>query len=296
MLMLSAGVQTWTTFANNHGEKQPRSSLVFVPDDFEDHVPLPLVFAFHGTGVNAEYFAQFTGLAEKGSQAKFVTVFPNGTGRTDKHLSWNAGNCCSDAFKQNIDDIAFVDQLIDEMLDTGQIDEDRVYCSGFSNGSLLTYQLACLRGHRFGAVAAVAGCRGSETPHGGQPLSVLHVHGTNDTYTPFEGGWGLHSISRVKFIPVWDTLKDWISANGCSHEPEKESIPDTAGDGTHITVHKFGPGRGGSEVILHQIHGGGHTWPGREHTVASLGKVSHNLDVNDLIWDFFSRHRRVTYQ
>jgi polyhydroxybutyrate depolymerase len=64
-------------------------------------------------------------------------------------------------------------------------------------------------------------------------------------------------------------------------------------DGTSVKRYTYGPGKNGSEVILIQIIGGGHNWPGRPmlpmmETV--LGKATHQISANDMIWDFFQKH------
>jgi polyhydroxybutyrate depolymerase len=48
--------------------------------------------------------------------------------------------------------------------------------------------------------------------------------------------------------------------------------------------------RGGFEVILYEIRGGGRTWPGRARAESLPGKTTMNIDANDLMWEFFSRH------
>ena len=88
-----------------------------------------------------------------------------------------------------------------------------------------------------------------------------------------------------------ETVRAWVQANGCKEEPVVEELPDTANDGTRVTRATFGGGRDGSEVVLVTIHGGGHTWPGAAARDQSLGRSTRNVSVNDLMWEFFERHR-----
>jgi Poly(3-hydroxybutyrate) depolymerase len=48
--------------------------------------------------------------------------------------------------------------------------------------------------------------------------------------------------------------------------------------------------RGGSEVELIVIEGGGHSWPGGERLARFLDPPSSALDASDEIWRFFARH------
>ena len=53
-------------------------------------------------------------------------------------------------------------------------------------------------------------------------------------------------------------------------------------------------GRQGTEVVFLKIEGGGHTWPGADafNVGLPIGKTTRDVDANELIWQFFSRHRR----
>ena len=48
--------------------------------------------------------------------------------------------------------------------------------------------------------------------------------------------------------------------------------------------------KGGAEVVLYTIEGGGHTWPGRQPPVRFIGKSTAKISANDLIWEFFQKH------
>jgi polyhydroxybutyrate depolymerase len=52
----------------------------------------------------------------------------------------------------------------------------------------------------------------------------------------------------------------------------------------------YGPGKDGAEVVLIEIEGGGHTWPGQTPAIAFLGKSTLDISANDLIWQFFQKH------
>ena len=42
-----------------------------------------------------------------------------------------------------------------------------------------------------------------------------------------------------------------------------------------------------SEVVLIEIEGGGHTWPGQKPIVSLLGESTMDISANDLMWEFF---------
>ncbi|OGJ86518.1 MAG: hypothetical protein A2268_15700 [Candidatus Raymondbacteria bacterium RifOxyA12_full_50_37] len=119
---------------------------VHVPSSYDSTMPMPLVLAFHGGGGDAEGSIKFFKLNGKADTSDFIVAYPQGTGKTvlgKLYGSWNAGRCCPPATENNIDDVAFIDTLIDQMEDDFNIDPQRIFALGMSNGALMAYRLAC---------------------------------------------------------------------------------------------------------------------------------------------------------
>ena len=119
-----------------------RSYIVHVPPSYDGSKPFPMVLGFHGGGSNAEVFIRFSGLNGKADEAGFIAVYPSGTGRLPRMLTWNGGNCCGYAMREKVDDVAFVRVLLDDLAKVAKIDEKRVYATGMSNGAIISYFLA----------------------------------------------------------------------------------------------------------------------------------------------------------
>ena len=92
------------------------------------------------------------------------------------------------------------------------------------------------------------------------------------------------------FKSVDHSIQNWVRANGCAANPTMVKLPDKADDGMRVTRKTWSGGKDGSEVVLIEIEGGGHTWPGMEPPVAMLGKSTKDISANDLMWDFFQKH------
>jgi polyhydroxybutyrate depolymerase len=267
-----------------------RSYLLHVPARYDPARPTPVVLAFHGATSNARLMQQFSGLSAKAEEAGFLIIYPNGTGNLPTVLTWNGGDCCGYAVKHNVDDVAFVRALLDDLTGVMNVDPRRIFVAGMSNGAQMVYRLAAELADRIAAVAAVAGPMGAGDPRPARPIPVLHIHGTDDQFAPFGGGVGSRSVYGANFRSVEETVRAWVRVNGCPAEPQVlEEAPHVA-DGTRIVRKVFGPGRAGSEVVQIIVEGGGHTWPGRPPLPAALGKSTANLSANDVIWDFFQRH------
>jgi len=266
-----------------------RSYLVHIPPKYDSKKPTPVVLAFHGGGANADNMVVFSGLNKKADDAGFIVVYPKGTGRLEKVLTFNGGNCCGYAMNNNIDDVEFTRQLIDDLAKSANIDPQRVFATGMSNGGIMSYLLASELSDRIAAIAPVGGPMGTETCKPKRPVSVIHFHGTDDENAPFKGGKG-KGPSGTEFYSVDHSIQAWVKANGCNKEPVVTTIPDTAKDGTTIIRKNYGSGKDGSEVVLVVIEGGGHTWPGQEPRLRFLGKSTKNISANDLMWEFFENH------
>ena len=271
-----------------------RRALAFVPDERVTSVDdrLPVVLAFHGGGSTAEGMIEFSGLAEKGRSAGFLSVFPSGTGRTAEALTWNGGNCCGRAMKDQVDDVDFMRRLIDDLDRWLPIDRRRIYATGMSNGGMMSYRLAAELSDQIAAVAPVGGPIGCLDCLPQRPVAVCHFHGTLDEFAPYAGGIGKRSLSKTRFYSVRQSIDAWVRANDCDATPSVEDLPVVVDDGTRVTRSQFSGGRDGSEVWLHTIHGCGHTWPGRSTPLKMLGPATRNLNANDVMWDFFQRHQR----
>jgi polyhydroxybutyrate depolymerase len=159
-----------------------------------------------------------------------------------------------------------------------------------SNGAMMAYRLAAELSERIAAVAPVSGTVATEIGQPKRPVSVLHFHGTRDEFIPFTGGRGAKSIFGTNYRSTEDSIRAWVKANGCDETPTIDVLAE-GGDGLKVTRRTYGSGRDASEVSLVVIEGGGHTWPGMKSTAAVLGRSTLNVSANDLLWEFFQKHK-----
>ncbi len=266
-----------------------RTYHVHVPPQYRMEKPAPVVLALHGATMTGPLMAWFSGLNQKADQAGFLAVYPNGTGPRLSY-TWNGGNCCGSAVRDDVDDVAFIRAVLDDLATAYHIDPRRVFVTGLSNGAVLAYRLASELSDRIAAVAPVAGPMGTATCDPKRSVPVLHFHGTDDEFAPFKGGVGRRSVFKTDFYSVERTIRAWMKADGCKEEPKTEELPDKAKDGTKVTKKTYSGGKDGAEVVLVVIEGGGHTWPGRGPGLKVLGKATGNVSANDLMWEFFEKH------
>jgi len=179
--------------------------------------------------------------------------------------------------------------LLDDLGTVVKVDGKRVYACGMSNGAMMCYRLAPELSDRIVAFAPVAGTIAIEESKPKRPVPVIHFHGTKDTLVPFERPKG-KTPSFMRFKSVEDSIQTWVKLNGCDEKPRTETLSKD-GDEMKVTRKTYSGGKDGSEVVLVVIEGGGHTWPGQQPPVGFIGKSAKNISANDLMWEFFQKHK-----
>ncbi len=272
------------------GEDNGRHYYAYVPDGSA----LPLVLAFHGGGSTPLDMARFCHLAEAADHHRFAVVFPSGSGASPEYLTWNAGICCGHASRREVDDVAFVDRLINHLLDRFHFEPSRIYATGMSNGGMFCYRLAAAMPRRIAAIAPVAGCLAFRVEPLECVVPVLHFHGTIDQFVPYHGGGGERSLRQVDFPSVQQSLHDWTIACGLPvHEPHYQDMPHNpqfGGDQSLFAQRAVYAEKDGVDLVVEvRISGGGHTWPGQAPLWCFLGPTMLGLSANNLAWKFFEQ-------
>jgi polyhydroxybutyrate depolymerase len=268
-----------------------RSYLVHVPRKYDPAAPVPVVLCFHGAFTTGRMQRDYSGMNRKADEAGFVAVYPDGTGHGKFALTWNAGNIPSHLPDDRRDDVEFTRKLLDDLATVVNVDPKRVFACGMSNGGMMSHRLAIELSDRIAAVAAVAGTLSMPNPHPQRAVSVLQIHGTEDTAVPWFGKKWFYGKFTV-YRSVDETVDFWVKHNHCRKPPQHETLPDrNPRDETTVERFTYAGGTDGTEVVLVKITGGGHTWPGDGIDLPYvLGRMSHDVVANDLIWEFFERN------
>ncbi len=269
-----------------------RVYYVFVPPGLADKTkPAPLVVALHDGGGRAERFARLTRLSEAATRAGFIVVYPEGI---EQH--WNDGRSRVgfETFVRNTDDVGFIKAMIDEIAKgLHAIDAKRVFALGMSNGGMMAIRLACEASDRFVGVASVAANMPDRMEHRcrpSAPVSLMMIHGTNDTMVPFRGGdvrSGLKRMGRV--MSTEDTAEFFAQRNGCALTAVPTPVPNKSTEDSTETIRLEYPECRDSRVVVYQVDRGGHTWPGARtgQPERVAGKTSQDFDASQTALDFF---------
>ena len=243
---------------------------------------MPLLIVLHGRLGTGKRMSRQTGFNEIADKEGFIVVYPDGIKR-----SWADGRGITRADDQNIDDVAFLDELIQNLAAKFPVDPAGIYLVGHSNGGFMALRFCVELPHRITALAVVAASLTDSLANrlqAGGTGSVLFMHGTADDVTPYDG-CSLPGGGRT--LPVEDAAKTWAAAHGCSRFPALERI-EPSRKNLNVSVLNYGPCRNQNQVKLFRLEGGGHVWPGEPEglTKFSEGRRGQELNAGEVIWKF----------
>jgi polyhydroxybutyrate depolymerase len=269
----------------------------------------PLLLALHGAGGTGLGMAALTGLAQRGPAAGCAVAFPDGL----MHV-WNDRRGAPRlARRERIDDVAFMQALVEHLGQSGLSDGTRVYAVGMSNGGFLVEHLARnglldLAGVVLVASSATVSSREARpVPAPVHETRFLAFHGTADPLVPYGGG-PIGPLGRLverrgdRSTPLaWRSVTapvEEVAADWCPPLPDgSRAVPHTApvaGPPGDIRVERLswaGRDGAGPTAELYRIVGGGHTWPGGAQYLPArfVGRVAAQLDATEILLDFAAR-------
>ena len=252
-----------------------RSYNIYIPSAYEvADQKFPLLFCFHGFTSSADVIMAYSDFNTLAEEKEFIVVYPQGT-LVSGLTHWNVGGFTAGS---TVDDVGFVEALLEALMATYQLDEQRIYSTGMSNGGYMSFLLACQLSDKIAAIASVTGAMTLETfdncnPQ--RPMPVLQIHGDADDVVAYEG------LAFSKSIP--EVLDYWIAHNDCQTSGIAMDLEDTnTGDGSTVSTLDFPNGRQCTSVNHFRVHGGGHTWPG------AWG--NRDISASNEVWNFVSQY------
>lgn len=305
MLVLSAIVLSLVFISKCHsfeGEKAyitvdgvMRSYIVYQGPARNKNIAAPLLVVLHGGGGDGARMQKICGFDAIAAREGFVTAYPYAV---KNHWNDERGDFKSYSHQNRIDDVKFLSQMIDAIASNYNIDKNRVYMAGVSNGGMMSHLFAIKKGDKIAAMAAVI----TSIPHtlkNARPvraLPVLMMNGDTDKLVKWEGG--VVANNRGSVISARDSVKFWAENNGCVKTPQVTKLPDKdTGDGVTVEkeIYKSAP-ENTAEVVFYVMRGGGHSWPGKKFGPLYKWIITRDgeggnacMDINaaDEIWSFF---------
>ena len=255
-------------------DNETREYLLYVPDSYDPSTSHPVMLSFHGGTGTAEAQMYTSDMRSLADAEGFLLIYPQALD-SEFGTIWNTLiDGAIDDNKIDFDDFGFVENLLDTAGETYNVDDQRVYATGYSNGAGLAYSLACHLNQRIAAIAPVSGLMWDAAADNctlSHPTSVLILNGSNDNERPLDGYPGY-------MMSVDDTVSYWTDHNNINSAASTSSFQDS-GDTIEHSV--YSGGDNGSRVEYYKVIGGGHDW---------FGNDFNGQNLNELIWDFVSQH------
>lgn len=281
ILTLNAQAQTNVNIQIQH-DGLTRDCIVHLPPGHNPANTYALVINMHGLGsamAQQQFYSQMDRVADT---AGFIVAYPQGEevmfqGLTQRH--WNAG------FGTGVDDLGFLDKLIDRVNQDYGSDLKRTYMTGMSNGGYMSYYFACQKADRVTAIASITGSMTELVLNNCDPsemVPALQMHGTADGVVGFNGSPSIDEV--VQF---------WVNHNTCPRGFSEEMIPDIdLSDNCSAVKRTWEDCDSKSQVWYYIIENGGHTWPGT-FGVPQLGNTCGDFFASTEIWEFFKQFPAV---
>lgn len=185
------------------GALVPRTYTVGIPDDLPPGEN-PAVILLHGITGTRNSTIEDIDVVDKAIKSDAVLVLPQGLWGM-----WNAGQCCGMASLFDVNDVGFIDAVIEDVAGMDEVDPNRVFVMGASNGGLMAVEHLCQGEVEPAAVATVAaipfdfdGCEDRDVP-------LIVAVGEEDPVFPFDGGRSLlGTIASGRSSRSWSEMTD----------------------------------------------------------------------------------------
>ena len=246
-----------------------REFYIYIPSSYSEYIsPIPILFSLHGGGDYAEYNMRYSGFKEHADKDPFILIYPQGYFYGDKGTTgWNTES-------EGINDVAFIERIIDWVGGKYNAQLSEVYVTGFSNGGFMSYHLACNLSAKIAAIAPVAGLMGNYTFDTCSPLHptpLIHIHGEQDKTISLGGSSYYRALEESRASAGVMTL--WQVYNHCT-EFSQELLYDD--DRIKLgMLNKWTNCLHRADINYWRIFNQGHEWDG-----------PNDFDTSQTIWNF----------
>lgn len=240
--------------------------------------------------ISAQGFSQMNAVSDT---SQFIVSWPQGAGIAPPGFSWADGRNTS-ADQAGIDDVGFIDKLIDTLAQDYSIDTNRIYLCGFSNGGFMAQRLACELNNHFAGIGSLGASMDTVLIQNCSPsfnTPIIFFNGTADPAMPYQGG-PMQNPQVTPVVPVDTAVQFWVNHNLCESESDWIQVPDSFPDDLSTAEYKsFTNCACNADVQFFKLINGGHTWPGVYIAAQEdiLGNTNRDIHASRELWKFFEQ-------
>lgn len=227
-----------------------------------------LIVMLPGYGESITDFQKESAIEEVAKEKGYAVVYVEGAPEPKDATSaagWNSGIGESEK-----DDVAFLCALSRYLCTAYELNPDRVYAVGFSNGAFMTHRLAVEAADTFSAVVSVAGMM-PEKIWKDRPavcnISVFQITGEKDDVVPKNSDG---SAKYAKAPAIEEVMEYYVNA-------EDLMLMETVTIGKKSILTKYDSEKSKRQVWNLFIPDGRHSWPDERYV---------GFQINQLILDF----------
>lgn len=248
-----------------------RPSILVAPANYQRGQAYPLLVSLHPFSLGYDFWEAYSGLGAAASQRGYWVLIPNGS---DPGPRWSIPG----GLEFGVDDIAWVEELIQQTARTVCVDPTRIFAAGFSSGSAMSVGLSCELPWRFRAIASSGGSNLTSPCPSAPPVDALILHGTAD---PIATPLGSEVIFAPPMgLPLTVAIAAFATRNGCVGAPSvTQFTPSTKRSVYSCPGHRL-------EYL--SMQGSGHTWAGAAFPLELfVGPTDRSFSATTEVLDFF---------
>jgi poly(3-hydroxybutyrate) depolymerase len=275
-----------------------------VPEDLDPEVAVPLIIDMHGYASDSTIHRDLSSFDDIANEDGAIVVYPDGVSgkgmewEMEENRTWNAGWCCAHSALDDIDDIGFIEKVVNLSIEMHNVDADRIYASGWSNGCAMAQRLAMESSQVFAAVGCMAFYLITDHVVDYAPIPVMEVHGFLDQVVLYETtAFSIPFNEEMWTNPeAYDTgaienMYEWGTHNGCSGPVETFEL------NALYSIQGFDNCESNASVRLMTIYAAQHNpYSNDVDDGTALGEIFIGtqglVESSHLVWDFMSQYSK----
>jgi len=255
---------------------ETREFVLYVPNTYDENNASPLIINFHGFGdaacAHADLIGNFYDFNTIADDNSILVAYPQGVTRTKDAPEWDPGDNGSMNINEN--DPYFAEKIIENIDAEFNVDLNKVYAIGYSNGGMMAYGLACNSSDKFAAIGIMSGTMLDDDCTNSDVTSVIHFHGIEDDVLPFDGNQDFRSVPEV--------VSFWLNHNNI----DESSLVTNELNGTDVLSEIYSDGDENTSYALYTINSefdkaGGHVW---------FSNAIDGKSPNQIMWEFLNTY------
>ena len=262
-----------------------RCWLLLIPMSLNESGNVPLVVDIHGGGDDMYQQRWTSDFANISMEQGFIVAYPQG--HNDLwNMGWDPITCSVGIVCPEEDDVGFILQMVDTIMQNHSIDNSRIYLTGWSNGCGMTQRLAVEASDIFAAAGCMSMYRFVEAPSDYLPIPFIEVHGLLDEIVQY----ATTAHSAPFFGPekgAIQNLESWAELNGC-----QGTTPEVFESQDDYDIRGYTNCEDGTQVMLVTLFFAAHNPYEHDDPVHDPGRGWANptgVPTSTFIWEFMSK-------